>query len=58
VCGYEGLRVVDASVLPHVPRGHTHLPTLMVAERAADFCLADAARRQGDHVVIGSAVEA
>jgi choline dehydrogenase len=35
VRGLEGLRVVDASVIPRVPRGHTHLPTLMVAERAA-----------------------
>jgi choline dehydrogenase len=37
VLGLEGLRVADASVIPHVPRGHTHLPTLMVAERAASF---------------------
>jgi choline dehydrogenase len=37
VRGLEGLRVVDASVIPRVPRGHTHLPTLMVAERAAAF---------------------
>jgi choline dehydrogenase len=37
VLGVEGLRVVDASVIPRVPRGHTHLPTLMLAERAASF---------------------
>jgi choline dehydrogenase len=37
VRGLEGLRVVDASVIPRIPRGHTHLPTLMVAERAAAF---------------------
>ena len=37
VRGLDGLRVVDASVIPRVPRGHTHLPTLMIAERAADF---------------------
>jgi choline dehydrogenase len=37
VHGLEGLRVVDASVMPHVPRGHTHLPTLMIAERAAEL---------------------
>jgi choline dehydrogenase-like flavoprotein len=35
VLGVDGLRVVDASVIPRVPRGHTHLPTLMIAERAA-----------------------
>lgn len=37
VLGIDGLRVVDASVIPRVPRGHTHLPTLMLAERAASF---------------------
>ena len=37
VRGVDGLRVVDASVLPRVPRGHTHLPTLVVAERAAEL---------------------
>jgi choline dehydrogenase len=37
VVGYEGLRVADASVMPRIPRGHTHLPTLMIAERAAAF---------------------
>ena len=37
VRGLDGLRVVDASVIPRVPRGHTHLPTLMVAERAASL---------------------
>jgi choline dehydrogenase len=37
VRGIAGLRVVDASVIPRVPRGHTHLPTLMIAERAASF---------------------
>jgi choline dehydrogenase len=37
VLGVDGLRVVDASVIPHIPRGHTHLPTLMIAERAAEM---------------------
>jgi choline dehydrogenase-like flavoprotein len=37
VHGLERLRVVDASVIPRVPRGHTHLPTLMIAERAAEI---------------------
>ena len=45
--GIDGLRVVDASVIPHVPRGHTHLPTLMVAERAAAF-LRGGALREAD----------
>ncbi|MGP0034222.1 MAG: GMC family oxidoreductase [Solirubrobacteraceae bacterium] len=37
VRGVDGLRVVDASVMPTVPRGNTNAPTIAVAERAADL---------------------
>lgn len=37
VRGVEGLRVVDASVMPTVPRGNTNAPTIALAERACDL---------------------
>jgi len=39
VRGVARLRICDASVMPKIPRGNTNAPTIMIAERCADFIL-------------------
>ncbi|VVC32223.1 Glucose-methanol-choline oxidoreductase,Glucose-methanol-choline oxidoreductase, N-terminal,Glucose- [Cinara cedri] len=37
VQGFEGLRVIDASIMPEVPAAHTNAPTIMIAEKGSDL---------------------
>ena len=40
VCGVEGLRVADASVMPTIPSANTNAPTIMIGEFASRLMVA------------------
>jgi 5-(hydroxymethyl)furfural/furfural oxidase len=44
--GFSNLRIVDASIMPAIPRGNTNIPTVMVAEKVAAHIVSNGVNAQ------------
>lgn len=52
VRGVDGLRIADASMMPSIIRGHTHGPSVLIGEKAADLIRASpVSARDCQHLV-------